>query len=111
MKRFDTFTIRRAPFWAGYFGVAVLLALMLTATPQSGSPAFDGAGIAGMFLGFSLSLIALVALIIARVRDSGLSPWYALLVLVPFGIGQIATIYFGCIRSDDDPKKGVRDHE
>jgi len=95
-KRYATFTLSRPHFWCAYFGIA-LIAVLVTITSTA-----EPASLAGFL---ALLGCVTIAVVVARIRDAGLNGWWALTLALPFGVGQVAMIYFGCIRPDDHPKK------
>lgn len=98
MKRYKEFTIGRP----GYWGLLILIALansVSDATMASDLYVNDSEAIGYMMLGCAL-LAALFTLTAARCRDAGLNGWWCLVIIIP-----LVSVYYGCIRPDDHPKK------
>ena len=97
-KRYNTFTIGRP----GYWGLLLLIALIniaIDATARGDLYIDEAEAVAYFWLGFAL-LVALFTLSAARCRDAGLNGWWSLVIIIP-----LVSIYYGCIRPDDHPKK------
>lgn len=93
-KRYNKFIATRTEYWAVLLAVMAMSAWS-TAAATSNGPSQDLAAVASFAAFGSLWLVT-----IARCRDAGLNGWWCLAIFIPLG-----SLYFGCIRNDDHPKK------
>jgi len=98
-KRYNTFTALRWEYWV----VLILLIGFSDMIDATIGPDIVGLTsnqyLLGALLQFAM-LSGMLAVTAARCRDAGLNGWWTLASFIP-----LATIYFGCIRNDDHPKK------
>lgn len=95
MREYFTFSgiAKRQEYWAVHI-VSILVSILAIAM-------LEGAGAVGalaaliIFVGL---LWAVLAVTVKRIRDTGLSTWWLLVILVPY-VGTVATIVFGCLGS------------
>ena len=93
MKEYFSFNgvAKRQEYWAIH--IISILALILAMAMLEGAGALGALTALIILVG---TLWAVLAVTVKRIRDTGLSTWWLLVVLVPY-VGTIATIVFGCI--------------
>ena len=57
-------------------------------------------GLLTMFIGLVACGFANLALVARRCRDAGLSPWWTLVMIIPY-VSIVASIVFGCIPTEN----------
>jgi len=95
-KRYNTFTALRWEYWAVLLSCGGASSALEAGTINTTEP---GTLMIAALMHFALGA-AMFTVTAARCRDAGLNGWWCLASMVPF-----VSVYFGCIRSDDHPKK------
>ena len=95
MKEYFSFNgvAKRQEYWAIH--IVSILALILAMAMLEGAEALGALTALIILVG---TLWAVLAVTVKRIRDTGLSTWWLLVVLVPY-VGTVATIVFGCLGS------------
>ena len=95
MKEYFSFNgvAKRQEYWAIH--IVSILALILAMAMLEGAGALGALTALIILVG---TLWAVLAVTVKRIRDTGLSTWWLLVVLVPY-VGTVATIVFGCLSS------------
>jgi len=95
-KRYSTFTAPRWEYW--------LIILVMAGCSNALEVGTMYTTDANTLMLAALTQFAMVGIMLAvtaaRCRDAGLNGWWALASFIP-----LVTVYFGCIRNDDHPKK------
>ncbi|MRJ11303.1 DUF805 domain-containing protein [Ornithobacterium rhinotracheale] len=93
----DNFRVERAPYWFGVVVILVISAMLASAVGDVGG-ADAGARAFALIASILIFLIS-----VPRLRDAGLSGWYALWGLAPFGILILMVM---CAKPSKENKEG-----